>query len=64
MSTISHSLRSIQARHLQLIERAESQEGPEDDGLGCVRGLAVVMLCNLIFAMMIAAGWGLWRLLR
>ena len=64
MSTISHSLRSIQARHLQLVERAEPRGIPEDDGLGCMRGLAVAMICNLIFALMIAAGWGLWRLLR
>jgi hypothetical protein len=29
-----------------------------------MRGLAVVMLSYVIFALVIGAGWGLWRLLR
>jgi hypothetical protein len=64
MSTLSHSLQQIRVNRLKLAEADQPQVAPEDDGLGCVRGLAVAMLCNVIFLLMIAAGWELWRVLR
>ena len=64
MSTYTHSLRPVHDKRLPLAEHAEPREAPEDDGLGCMRGLAVAMFCNVILVLMIAAVWGLWRLLR
>ncbi len=73
MSTFSHSLQPIRIRHLSLVPKdvrveaefsIEDSLAPADDGLGCVRGIAVAMVCNLIFALMVAAGWGLWHFLR
>jgi len=69
MSTLSHSLQSIGAKRLTLVEPdsavyAEPQCAPEDDGLGCMRGFAVVLACNAVLALLVAGGWELWRLLR
>ena len=73
MSTYSHPLRPIHINRITLASpdptvslETEQEElvAPPDDGLGCMRGLAVVMLSYVIFALVIGAGWGLWRLLR
>ena len=72
MSTFSHSLQSTHAVHLSLVPKEtdasslKSKESsvPADDGLGCMRGLAVAMLFNAALILMIAGCWELWRLLR
>ncbi len=73
MSTLSHPLEPIRIKRLSVVRKdaAASLEPPledihlrSDDGLGCMRGLAVAMLCNVILASIIIAGWELWRLLR
>ena len=64
MSTFSHSLQVIRVNGRRLVKTDEPQAVPEDDGLGCMRGLAVAMLCNVVFVLMVAAGWELWRMLR
>lgn len=73
MGAISNPMQPAAVRQLTLVrkdtfrEAHASTEGPRasvDDGLGCFRGLAVAMFCNLILGLMVAAGWGLWRLLR
>jgi hypothetical protein len=72
MSTLSHSLQLVHGRRIKLAQFDAASETaareefhiPEDDGLGCARGFAVAMLCNILLALVIAAGWELWRLLR
>lgn len=73
MSTFSHPLEPIRIKRLSVVRKdtptiAEpSQEDMHlygDDGLGCMRGLAVAMLCNVILASIVIVGWELWRLLR
>jgi hypothetical protein len=72
MGTVSNPMQPTTIRHLTLVRKdvsrdkrasAEDIDIP-DDGLGCFRGLAVAMFCNLIFGLMIFAGWGLWHMLR
>jgi hypothetical protein len=71
MSTLSHTFHPATAKRLSLVhtdafptEASAERFHPADDGLGCMRGLAVAMLCNVVFVLIIAAGWELWRLLR
>jgi hypothetical protein len=37
---------------------------PEDDCLGCMRGMAVVFAINVVILGLGCLGWTLWRLLR
>ena len=68
MSTFSPTLFSVHAKRIALESTSEALEAqataPADDGLGCMRGLAVVMLLNVVFLLTILAGWELWRHLR
>jgi len=72
MSTFIHSLQLVHNRGLELVQRdtapkaasAKEFRVPADDGLGCMRGLAVAMLCNIFLVLIIAGGWGLWFLLH
>ena len=73
LSTVSHPLEPIRIKHLSVVRKdapVTAEPSPEDihlrvdDGLGCMRGLAVAMLCNVILASIIVAGWELWRLLH
>ena len=74
MSTFSHSLQPVRVRHLSLVQKStlhntaalleEEPFAPADDGLGCMRGLAIAMLCNIVLALVGTACWELWRLLR
>lgn len=73
MSTFSHPLEPIRIKRLSVVRKdapvtaepsREDMHLRSDDGLGCIRGLAVAMLCNVILASIILAGWELWRLLR
>jgi hypothetical protein len=73
MGTVSNPMQPTAIRHLVLVRKESPRDvyasteklcPPVDDGLGCVRGFVAAMFCNLIFAMIIVAGWGLWSLLR
>ena len=67
MSTQSQSFQPVAS--LRIVSRAEetfaeTKKLPADDGLGCMRGFAFAMLFNLFLVGVIAAAWGLYRLLR
>ncbi|HEX3436699.1 MAG TPA: hypothetical protein VHT24_08010 [Pseudacidobacterium sp.] len=69
MSTLSHPLK--QPTDLYLVNSASRTEdqverfaAPVDDGLGSMRGLAFVMVFNVVLILMAVAAWGLWHLLR
>lgn len=68
MSTFSHSLPSVHGKGLSLVSsRAVLQpldSAVQNDGLGCMRGLAFAMLLNLLFWLIILAGWEVWHHLR
>jgi hypothetical protein len=73
MSTFSHSVHRVQVDDLLLLPMgadviaeapAEERVAPLDDGLGAIRGLASAMVCNVALALLIAAAWEVWRLLR
>jgi|HubBroStandDraft_5_1064220.scaffolds.fasta_scaffold793430_2 hypothetical protein len=73
MGTVSNPMQPTAIRHLTLVRKDVSRDMhasaakdiyAPDDGLGCFRGFAVAMFCNLIFGLMIFAGWGLWHMLR
>jgi hypothetical protein len=69
MSTFRNSLPPAGIGQLTLVRSTFPSEvkcvsAPEDDGLGCVRGFMVAMLCNVIVALIIVAVWSLWRFLR
>jgi hypothetical protein len=73
MSTLSHTLQPTHAEHLSFAHNdvdistgalTEEPRIPTDDGLGCMRGLAIAILFNIILASAVIAGWQLWRILR
>jgi hypothetical protein len=72
MSALSHWLEQAHNSHaaswqLDLpLEVASAKEFriPADDGLGCMRGLGVAMLCNILLVLVIASGWVLWNSLH
>lgn len=72
MSTFSQPLQPIRVKHLSLVQKAtpiaaasvEEFLTSEGDGLGCMRGLAIAVFCNVIFACLMVAAWELWHLLR
>lgn len=57
---------SQQVHTIHIVSTAENPESifPKEDGLGCMRGLAVAMLCNIVLGLMIVGAWELWRFLR
>jgi len=72
MGTISNPMQPAAIRQLTLVRKDASPNPrefaqditPVEDGLGVFRAFAAAMVCNMVFALIIAAGWGLWRLLR
>lgn len=69
MSTLSSSLSPVHAKRLVFRTRPQELQdpiitAPADDGLGCMRGLAVAMLLNVVFALVIFGGWEFFRHLR
>jgi hypothetical protein len=73
MGSFSNSLQPAGLKQLTIVRKDASSQptdisehvfSPEDDGLGCVRGFAVAMIFNLALALVIAAGWEAWLLLR
>lgn len=73
MSTYTHPLQPTHINRIPLVQQddacnSETKQldfvAPEDNGLGCIRGLVVAMFLYVILALMLAAGSELWRLLR
>lgn len=73
MSTLSHTLPSAQVKRLSLVQgnvsansEAHTEEPRFREGarLGAMRALAFAVLCDIILAAIVIAGWQLWRLFR
>jgi hypothetical protein len=62
MSTLEHSLGQLDG----IASAAEKREAPSsvDDGLGCMRGLAIAMLFNAALVLIGCAAWIVWRWLK
>lgn len=66
MGTLRSSLPSTEVTQLRLVRKGMEPHPANlaDDGLGCMRGFVIVVLCNVCFVLMGVTAWCVWHLLR
>lgn len=65
MGTLGHSFRHLEGIPSPVEEElVEPAAASIDDGLGCLRGLAIALLFNAAFVLTGVVLWAIWRWLK